>query len=699
MKIGGSFFRSKVAQRIFFLFILCAMLPVIVLSFLSYTQVSKQLKSLSLNRLKTSVKAHGMSIYERFLFLETNMQMIASGDFKDNKYLPEIYSTDDFNKKILQRFEGLALIKTSKELNLLYGRFKDLPNDFIDKALTIGDDKTTLVFKTSQNRTPAKVYMLIKTIPDNTGIKVLVGEINISYLWGIGHDNILPRKTDLCIVDQVRKVLITSFPPTDDLLHQVTVKIDGTTPLAFKYKDGENTYFASYWPMFLKSRFDAPSLNVILRSNSSDALVPLSNFKKTFPLVLLLSLWIVLLLSIIHIRKSLVPLEKLKEGTRRVAKQDFKNRVIVTSHDEFEDLADSFNSMSEQLDQHFVALSTRADIDRAILSSLDTKKIIYTVLKRMFIFFSCDSISVNLAVEKQPNTFHAYISTDIKVRKPFEEFFRITPEDKEILSLNSKHLIVHTKKNKPGFLSKADNRTGHLFLVLPLFFDGVLKGTIALGYSKEKSFSDNDLKHAHQMADQMMVALSNSSLVEDLEKLNIGTLEALARAVDAKSAWTAGHSERVTDLSLKIAKVMGFTTEELEVLRRAAYLHDIGKIGVPLAILDKPGKLNDEEFNKIKDHPLIGLRILEPISAYEDVLPMVSQHHEKFNGKGYPYGLSGEDIALGARILAVADVYDAVVSDRPYRDGWVEEKAIKMITEESGKHFDPKVVNAFLAAI
>jgi len=699
MKIGGSFFRSKVAQRIFILFILCAMLPVLVLSFLSYTQVSKQLKDISLNRLKNLTKAHGMSIYERFLFLETNMQLIASGDFKDNKYLPEIYLTNDFNKKILHRFEALALIKTSGEFNLLYGEFKDFPDNLIDNALTIGDEKTTLIFETFQNKTPAKVYMLMKTIPDHTGNKVLVGEINISYLWGIGYHNILPHNIDLCIINQVRKVVSTSFPPTDDLLHQVTMKIDGATPLAFKYKEGKNTYFASYWPMFLKSRFDAVGLNVILRNNSADALVPLSNFKKIFPLVLLLSFWIVLLLSIIHIRKSLVPLEKLKEGTLRIAKQDFKNRVLVTSNDEFEDLADSFNLMSHQLGQHFEALSTRADIDRAILSSLDTKKIIYTVLKRMFVFFSCDSISVNLAVEKQPDTFHAYISTDIKVRKPVEEFFRIPLDDKKILPLKSNHLIVHTKEKKSALLSKADNQSQNLFLILPLFFDNILKGTIALGYSKEKSFSDDDLKHAHQMADQMMVALSNSSLVEDLEKLNIGTLEALARAVDAKSAWTAGHSERVTSLSLKIAKVMGYTTKELEVLRRAAFLHDIGKIGVPLSILDKPGKLNDEEFTKIKDHPSIGLRILEPISAYEDVLPMVSQHHEKFNGKGYPYGLSGEDIDLGARILAVADVYDAVVSDRPYRDGWVEEKAIKMITKEAGEHFDPKVVEAFLAAI
>lgn len=301
--------------------------------------------------------------------------------------------------------------------------------------MTIGDDKTTLIFETFQDKAPAKVYMLMKTIPNHTG--VLAGELHISYLWKIGNHNTLPHNIDPCIVNQVRKVLLTSFPPTDDLLHQVTMKINGKTPLAFKYKEGGETYFASYWPMFLKSRFDAPNLNIILRSNSADALAPLSTFKKIFPLVLLLSFWIVLLLSIIHIRKSLVPLEKLKEGTLRVAKQDLKKRVVVTNQDEFEDLADSFNSMSDQLDQHFAALTTRADIDRAILSSLDTKKIIYTALKRMFVFFSCNSISVNLAVEKQPDTFHAYISTDIKVRKPIEEFFRIPPEDKKILSLKS----------------------------------------------------------------------------------------------------------------------------------------------------------------------------------------------------------------------------------------------------------------------
>ena len=232
-----------------------------------------------------------------------------------------------------------------------------------------------------------------------------------------------------------------------------------------------------------------------------------------------------------------------------------------------------------------------------------------------------------------------------------------------------------------------------------MMIDEKLKGIITLGYQQQKFFLNNELKHARQIANQITVALSNSFLVEEMERLNVGTLEALARTVDAKSAWTAGHSERVTTLAMKIANAMNMEQQEMDTLRRAAYLHDIGKIGIPLSILDKPGRLTDDEYDTIKDHPSIGGKILEPIHAYADVVPIVHQHHEKFDGTGYPLMLAGEEICIGARILAVADVYDAVVSDRPYRNGWLKEKSIKMITDNSGTHFDPKVVDAFLAVI
>jgi HD-GYP domain-containing protein (c-di-GMP phosphodiesterase class II) len=128
-------------------------------------------------------------------------------------------------------------------------------------------------------------------------------------------------------------------------------------------------------------------------------------------------------------------------------------------------------------------------------------------------------------------------------------------------------------------------------------------------------------------------------------------------------------------------------------------MHDIGKIGVPGYILDKTAKLTDEEFDLIKEHPAKGAIILEPIPLYREVIPMVAQHHEQYNGEGYPLGLAGEEISLGARILAVADVYDALLSDRPYREGWEADRVIAYIEERAGQQFDPTVVQAFLNSI
>jgi putative nucleotidyltransferase with HDIG domain len=180
--------------------------------------------------------------------------------------------------------------------------------------------------------------------------------------------------------------------------------------------------------------------------------------------------------------------------------------------------------------------------------------------------------------------------------------------------------------------------------------------------------------------------------IEELEELDLGALTSLARAIDAKSAWTAGHSERVTSLALKIAHAMGLNTKSLHIIHRGALLHDIGKIGTPATVLEKPGTLDAEEVQIMRDHVKIGLRILEPIPCFRDALPMVAQHHEWFDGSGYPAGLAGENIDLHARILAVADCYDAMVSDRPYRRGLTTMQAIQTLKQRSGKQFDPLVI-------
>ncbi len=698
MKLDRSFLRSKVARRIFILFILCALVPISGLTALSYFQVSKELKTQSMEHLYNSAKVHGLSIYDRFLLLETSLNIISTALKDTGRGVGPLNSEEIIGVTALKRFTALALLKKTGEINLLHGELDGFSLEPLNKETKQEASKTSIVFKENENL-PSSIYMVLRLNPDNPESELLVGQIEISSLWGIGYENSLPPLTGLCVVTQFRKILISSFPVPDTVLNKILITNDGKGSNFFHYNDENQGYYVSYRPLFLQSGFNSLNISIVLRLAETEVMRPIADFKKIFPLVVLLSIWIVLLFSISFIRKNLGPLEQLKKGTVRIAQRDFKSRVLVKSNDEFEDLADSFNLMSGHIERHFEVVTTRSKIDRAILSSLSVKKILNTALKRMYLFFSCDSISINIVMDKKPTTYHGYILTDISVRKTQEEFFNMTLEDQRMLMKNKICMMIDLTKENPSYLAQAAMKDMASFLVFPLFFDRALKGSVALGFKDRKDHSQDDLNQARQIADQVAVALSNSSLVDSLKKLNLGTLEALARTVDAKSSWTAGHSERVTHLSVKIAQVLGMDEKQVETLKRAAYLHDIGKIGIPLSILDKPDRLTEQEFETVKDHPAIGARILEPIEAYADVIPMVMQHHEKYNGKGYPHGIAGEEISIGARIMAVADVYDAVVSDRPYRQGWIEEKAINMITGGAGEHFDPKVVDAFLTVV
>lgn len=176
----------------------------------------------------------------------------------------------------------------------------------------------------------------------------------------------------------------------------------------------------------------------------------------------------------------------------------------------------------------------------------------------------------------------------------------------------------------------------------------------------------------------------------------LGAVKALAEALDAKDPYTNGHSRRMTEIVVILAKEMNLPEDTLEKIRLAGMVHDIGKIGVSEEILHKPGKLSDEEFDTIRDHPVAGERILRPIVTDEVVLSMVRHHHERYAGGGYPEGIAGEKIPVGARLLAVADAYDAMTSNRPYRDALMPEKARSQLLANRGSQFDPGIVDIFI---
>jgi putative nucleotidyltransferase with HDIG domain len=181
-----------------------------------------------------------------------------------------------------------------------------------------------------------------------------------------------------------------------------------------------------------------------------------------------------------------------------------------------------------------------------------------------------------------------------------------------------------------------------------------------------------------------------------LKNAYLDSVKALVGVIEAKDPFTRGHSDRVMKTSLKIAFVWGFTEDRLESLEYGALLHDIGKVGIKDAVLKKPGPLTFEEFRHIQEHPSIGIKILEGIDFFENIIPMIRHHHEHFDGRGYPDGLVGEAIPLEARIIAVSDAFDAMMSVRPHREAIPLEGALKELIKAKGKQFDPQILEIFL---
>ena len=238
-------------------------------------------------------------------------------------------------------------------------------------------------------------------------------------------------------------------------------------------------------------------------------------------------------------------------------------------------------------------------------------------------------------------------------------------------------------------------------LCAPLETGDAVAGAIYLDTASDGApFAEHDLDLLTAIARQAGVALHRAQLIEELEQLFVRVVETLVATVEAKDIYTYGHSARVSKLSRQIGERMGFDRERLEQIKVAGLLHDVGKIGIPETILGKAGKLTDEEWEYIRSHPQIGESIIRQLGSRRlaEVQRIVRHHHEKLDGSGYPDGLSGDAIPLGARVMAVADAYDAMTSNRPYRAPMSSEAAIEELRRHAGAQFEPAAVEALVAA-
>ena len=240
----------------------------------------------------------------------------------------------------------------------------------------------------------------------------------------------------------------------------------------------------------------------------------------------------------------------------------------------------------------------------------------------------------------------------------------------------------------------------------PLIVKGRTVGVLEVFHRTPLDIDDEWLSFLSGIAQQAAIAIDNAKLFQELEKSNLNimaaydsTLEGWSNALELRDRETQGHSKRVVDLTIEIALQMGMTSEKLVHIRRGALLHDIGKVGIPDSILLKPGTLTPDERLAMEQHPVLAYNLLSSIEYLHPAMDIPYSHHEKWDGSGYPNGLKGKNIPLQARIFAVVDVYDALTSDRPYRKAWSDKDALDYIAEQSGKHFDPEVVEIFLKLI
>ncbi len=678
-------FRTRVAQRLMGLLLFCALVPIMTLGITWYLHFTDQLQDQARQRLETGSRDAALAVVERLHFVESELARIAatlSTGVSARQVERSLYAVPPAG--VL----AVGLVAPDGARRTLLG--DPLP----PVALTanqqehLSDGKAVLLVQDS----PHPDILLAKAVDTADARQgTLWATLDPEYIWNsVADRRRLTPGTEMCVYASIEVVLTCPRMVRTNM----AAAADPQTAGAWHWEAYGEEYLAATVPIRLGQQYAAPSWTIVLGEPLSGVMAPLADFRRTFPLVLLLATMIVLGVSHVQVRRSMEPLRALTDATGRIARQEFDTQVTIASDDEFEDLAGSFNTMAQRLGRQFSTLTAMSDIDRAALSHSDRQQMVRTILDRMDHALACSAVA--LLLEDGHDRMGSWSVLRLRDGQWHERAAAISSNEMAELESHSEALEFGPGQTR-DFLQPWSSAEAAV-LVLPLARANTVIGIVVLEYD-DPDILVGERRAGRQLANQVAIALANASLLEDLDALSSGALTALARTIDANSPWTAGHSERVTHVSLMLGERLGLSAGDLDTLYRGGLLHDIGKIAIPAAILNKPGKLTDEEFAVVRQHPSTGARILSPIGVYRDTIPIVMSHHERLDGSGYPEGLKGDQIPLLARVAAVADVYDALSSARPYRPGWRVERVVEHITTGAGVHFDAAVTEALVRSV
>lgn len=373
--------RSKIAQRIFALFIICGLLPFAVLAYVAYHQTVEFFETKNQEQLRDLAKLFGLDIHEKLELLDTSLKIIASTVNATGK-LPEPAYLERMAGGHKDRWVELFL-EPSRRTRQLPSVQQDVPDFTAGGQKQLAAGKAVISLIPLSAKFPTRIFLSVLVDPGKSDSPVLTGEIDTSYLWGFNSSRLLASHIEPCVVDLQGVILMCSSERTDSLPQNLKNKLLASTIGNFEWTEQDQHYLASYWTVPMKYEFQIPGWIVLLRSSKEGAFASIKDLQTTFVLSIVISIGLSLLLAIFQIRKRLVPVEKLQEATRRIAKNDFAVNVQVKSNDEFDELAASLNEMADRLGRQFNTITTTGEIDRAVLSLLDTAKIVETILSRI----------------------------------------------------------------------------------------------------------------------------------------------------------------------------------------------------------------------------------------------------------------------------------------------------------------------------
>jgi response regulator RpfG family c-di-GMP phosphodiesterase len=352
-------------------------------------------------------------------------------------------------------------------------------------------------------------------------------------------------------------------------------------------------------------------------------------------------------------------------------------------------------------------LTTLRDIDSAISSSFDLRLTLNILMDQTMKHLGVHAVDITL--------YHPDLQTITYLGSSGFQFSSHTRPQTRIGEGFAGQVIIRHKtvhitdlQNSPDIKNEPLlKREGFVtYIGIPLIVKGQIKGVFEVFHRIPLLPTPDWMEFLHTLAGQAAIAIDNSQLFENLQRSNQEliqaydtTLEGWARALELRDRETEGHTRRVTELTLQLAEYMGISESEMVNIHRGVLLHDIGKMGVPDHILKKTGKLDQNEWKEMRQHPVYAYNLLSPISYLRGALDIPYCHHEHWDGSGYPRGLKGEQIPLAARIFSVVDIWDALLSDRPYRKAWPQNKVIAYLRDMAGTHLEPRIVEIFLRMI